>query len=312
MITIALDTGNKQIKTENDIFTAGITMSENIGIVSQENFYRKDGKYYALTTKRQPYMRDKTTSDRYFNLVMLGIAKELFRMESIGEIINEKQIFDIHLLLGLPPAHMKDMQLKRRFQNYFKMSEPARIFYMGKTYLIQVKKVNVYSQCFAALTTIYPRIKDKPRVIGIDMGGFTADYIVMERGKVDVDTTDSLESGIIILYQKIKKACAAKDYLVEESDIDNVLSGNSSGLDNVVIKIVKNETIKFVDDFLNSFREFQIDLKNYHVVFIGGAALMLRPFIENSTIIKSHEFIEDINANAKGYKMLYQIQNMQK
>ncbi|RKI94262.1 hypothetical protein D7V94_01545 [Parablautia intestinalis] len=55
-------------------------------------------------------------------------------------------------------------------------------------------------------------------------------------------------------------------------------------------------------------RERGIDLKTGCVVFIGGGALLLREYLENSEKIGRCVFIEDIRANAKGYGLLYQIQ----
>jgi plasmid segregation protein ParM len=44
------------------------------------------------------------------------------------------------------------------------------------------------------------------------------------------------------------------------------------------------------------------------VVFIGGGALLLRKYLENSEKTGKCVFIEDICANAKGYELLYQVQ----
>ena len=42
--------------------------------------------------------------------------------------------------------------------------------------------------------------------------------------------------------------------------------------------------------------------------FIGGGALLLRKYLENSEKTGKCVFIEDICANAKGYELLYQVQ----
>ena len=64
----------------------------------------------------------------------------------------------------------------------------------------------------------------------------------------------------------------------------------------------------YVDDILGTLRERGLDLKSGCVVFIGGGALLLREYLENSDKTGKCIFIEDISANAKGYRILYQIQ----
>ena len=64
----------------------------------------------------------------------------------------------------------------------------------------------------------------------------------------------------------------------------------------------------YVDDILGTLRERGLDLKTGCVVFIGGGSLLLRKYLEKSDKIGKSIFIEDICANAKGYKLLYQVQ----
>lgn len=46
-------------------------------------------------------------------------------------------------------------------------------------------------------------------------------------------------------------------------------------------------------------------------MFIGGGSLLLREYIVNSGKIGKYIFMEDVCVNAKGYKMLYEIQKRQ-
>lgn len=52
-----------------------------------------------------------------------------------------------------------------------------------------------------------------------------------------------------------------------------------------------------------------IELKSGKVVFLGGGAKLLRRQIEVSGKIRQATFVEDINANAKGYEYLYRLQH---
>ena len=75
-----------------------------------------------------------------------------------------------------------------------------------------------------------------------------------------------------------------------------------------VARMVQDMTKTYVDDLLGTLRERGIDLKTGCVVFIGGGALLLREYLENSDKVGKCVFIEDICANAKGYGPLYQVQ----
>lgn len=64
----------------------------------------------------------------------------------------------------------------------------------------------------------------------------------------------------------------------------------------------------FVEDLFNSLREKKVDLKSGVVVFVGGGGIRLKKVIESSGKIGKALFVEDINANAKGYELLYHME----
>lgn len=65
-----------------------------------------------------------------------------------------------------------------------------------------------------------------PRVLIADIGGFTADYLLMRNGECDLSVCDSLENGIIVLYNRIRtKVNSEFNVLLDEADIDAVLKG---------------------------------------------------------------------------------------
>lgn len=166
----------------------------------------------------------------------------------------------------------------------------------------------MYAQCYAALMLEYAQIKNYVRVLGIDIGGFTADYMMLVKGKIDISATDSLENGVIRFYQDVRKSCRKKyDAIVDESDVDEILSGNTDSYDLEIIEEVEHIGEKFVDQLLATFRELGIDLKSSFVVFMGGGSMLLKKFIEKSPLLKKFTFIDQINANAKGYEFLYQV-----
>ena len=112
----------------------------------------------------------------------------------------------------------------------------------------------------------------------VDIGGFTADYVCLRNGVPDMAACDSVESGVILLYNRIRtRANAELDTLLEENEIDHILRGEDKDATPKIVALIEQE--------------------------------LLRPQIEVSGKIGQATFVEDISANAKGYEYLYQLQH---
>ena len=143
----------------------------------------------------------------------------------------------------------------------------------------------------------------------VDIGGFTADYLMMRSGRADLAVCDSLENGVIVLYNQIRtKANAEFDILLDETDIDSILGGKANIYAPEVSALVERMAQGFVNDLTNGLRERMLDLSSGRVVFVGGGAVLLRRQIENSGKVGNALFVEDVSANAKGYEFLYRME----
>ena len=302
---ISVDHGNKSIKTPNALFTSGLIVSEGLQGFKTD-YICWNNKYYTLTEQRIAYLRDKTEDERFYVLTLFAIAKELERRK-VPETLDP---IDITLLVGLPPAHYE--QLHSRFEQYFlRRREIVDFEYNGKYYSIRVSKVLSYPQAFAAAVTQFGTLKAHSVAYIIDIGGFTADYLLLRNGEGDLSICDSLENGVILLYNRIKSRVAAEqDLLLDESEIDAILLGRDSGQSDTVSQIVRHQAKEFVSDLLSSLRERMLELKSGKVIFTGGGAVLLRQQIEASDKVRGPVFIEDIAANVKGYQLLYQAERI--
>ena len=302
---ISVDHGNKSIKTPNALFTSGLIVSEGLQGFKTD-YICWNNKYYTLTEQRIAYLRDKTEDERFYVLTLFAIAKELERRK-VPETLDP---IDITLLVGLPPAHYE--QLHSRFEQYFlRRREIVDFEYNGKYYSIRVSKVLSYPQAFAAAVTQFGTLKAHSVAYIIDIGGFTADYLLLRNGEGDLSICDSLENGVILLYNRIKSRVAAEqDLLLDETEIDAILLGRDSGQPDAVLQIVRHQAREFVSDLLSSLRERMLELKSGKVIFTGGGAVLLRQQIEASDKVREPVFIEDIAANGRGYQLLYQAERM--
>ena len=299
---IAVDHGNKQIKTvHTPPFTSGLIQSDTPDFGTDALAYR--GKYYTLTDQRIPYRRDKTEDERFFILTLFAIAHEI---EAMGQYSGS--LMRVQLAVGLPPAHF-GVQAKR-FINYFNGRGAVAFQFKGKPYAIFIENTACFPQSFSAAAATVKNLASFPRALVVDIGGFTADYVRLRNGVPDMAACDSLENGVILLYNRIcAKANAELDILLEESEIDRILRGEDQDAAPEVIALAEREAQEFINDLLSGLRERMLELKSGKVIFLGGGATLLRRQIEASGKTGQAIFVEDINANAKGYEYLYRLQH---
>ena len=300
-IIVPIDHGNRNMKTEHKVFTSGFV--EGACRPALGEYLHYNGRYYALAEQRIPYMRDKTVDDRFFILTLFAVA-----MEAEKQMFNkENTILQAVLPVGLPPKHYGT--LYRKFEDYFKRRGIQQFTYKGIPYKVEITDAVAFPQDYAAAMTVYQRITGFNKVITVDIGGFTLDYLLIRGGRPDLGVCDSLEKGVIKLYNDVaSRINSEKDILLDDTDIDRIIRGEKTDYDGEVLRIVGDMTRTFVDDILGTLRERGLDLKTSCVVFIGGGAMLLKKYLESSDKTGRSIFVEDICANAKGYGLLYQVQ----
>ena len=299
-LRVAVDHGNRNMKTCHFIFTSGLNVLDKKP-ARGEQYLQYEGKYYTLSEQRIPYQRDKTLDFRFFILTLFAIAMELEGKEQI----QPEDVVQIQLPIGLPPKHFAE--LYEKYELFFKAEgKVLDLNFNGKIYHICIQEVRAFVQDFAAMMTVGQDIMQIPKAVGIDIGGFTTDYLLIRKGKPDMGYCDSLEKGVITMYNQIISSVNSEyDMLLEDTDIDSILSGNTQYYDDSVVHMTESMVHDFVTDLLNSIRERGIDTKTSYTVFIGGGAVLLKQFLEKSDRLGKYLFIEDLKANARGYDLLY-------
>lgn len=299
-LIVPIDTGNKQIKTLHRTFTAGLTCHDNYPPFGKDVIQYK-GKFYTLSDQRVPYMRDKTADERYFVLSLFGIAYEL---QETGREMEEH--LNVNLLLGLPPAHFGTQEEK--YRDYFQEYSQIDFQFNGRPVSVFISGVAVYPQAYAAVAPMITQLQGYSKTLVVDIGGYTADILKISNGMPDLSVCDSLEYGTINFYNlAIKRINSTFDLLLDENDIDSVLRGGNTLLEESVALQITRMAREFVDDFFNRLREQGIDLKTYYTVFVGGGSILFRPLIESSDKLGHNTFVEEIRSNAIGYQRLYQL-----
>ena len=297
---IAIDHGNKLIKIPNHApFTSGLQESDSPPFGGETLKYQ--GKYYTLSEKRIPYHRDKTEDDRFWILTLFAIAYEIQAAKAYTP-----NIMRIQLAVGLPPAHYGTQH--KAFSAYFTGRGAVQFEYQGKLYSIFIEKAMCFPQAYAAAVTMLRSLRDKPKVLIVDQGGMTTDLLLLKDGAGDLSVCESLEHGVIALYNQVKSRVNAElDVLLEESEIDAILLGRRELVPPEVAAMVERQAQGFVNDLFSTLRERGLELKSGVVVFVGGGSILLRRQIEVSGKVANPLFMDELQANARGFEKLYQL-----
>lgn len=297
---IAIDHGNKLVKgAHHPPFTSGIQESDSPPFGGETLKYQ--GKYYTLSEKRIPYHRDKTEDERFWILTLFAIAYEI---EAVGG--GSRDLMRVDLAVGLPPAHFGAQH--RAFAQYFSQRGAVKFEFHKREYAVYIGKVLCFPQTYAAAVTVLKTLRDKPKAIIIDQGGMTTDYLMLKEGSADLSVCDSLENGVITLYNQVKSRVSAElDVLLEESEIDAILKGRTEHVSPQVAGMVERQAQAFVNDLFSTLRERGLELRSGVVVFVGGGSILLRRQIEASGKVGAPLFIDDIRANAKGFELLFRL-----
>lgn len=304
-MVISIDHGNRQIKTIHKTFVSGLVETDVRPALGEE-FIQYNGHYYSLTERRLAYRRDKSRDESFFILTLFGISYEIL---AAGAYSTTEPI-SIDLLIGLPPAHFGAQY--RDFERYFQRGL-VQYQFAGKPFSVYFNTVTAYPQAYAAAMTVFGQIRPLAKCIVIDIGGFTTDYMMMKFGVPDMASCNSLEHGVIVLYNRIIHAVnSAHDLLLDEFDIDSTLNGQNHSLPDAVQRTIQTQAQAFVEELLGQLRERMIDLRVTKPVFVGGGSLLLRHYLEHSDKLGESLFVEDLHANAKGYERIHQAQRVHK
>lgn len=294
-VIIGVDTGNRCIKTVNHVFIAGLVEYMLKPPISSE-ILEYNGKYYTLTNKRISYLENKTENEDYFILTLFGISKEILTRK-----IPTDETIEITLAVGLPPAHIG--RLQDDFINYFKRPF-VNYKYNGMNFTININNVRLFPQGYAAIIPQYEEIRKLNKAYIIDIGGYTTDVILLNKGMPDLSFCESFPYGVIELYNDIQRK-VKNEYgrTPDESQIDYVIeTGDEIYQD--MSKRINEEAAAYVDDLLRKLNEYGVDLVLSHGIFVGGGALRLKEYIKRSPYVAKKIFIPSINANAEGYEYL--------
>jgi len=177
--------------------------------------------------------------------------------------------------------------------------------YNGQNIDICIKAAYIFPQAYPAVYSLYEKIKLIEKAYIVDIGGYTTDVLRLRYGKLDLECCYSLEFGVIKLFSRVVSTVASQlGGTIEEADVRNVLSGKETMLNDDMCKTIMQVSEDYAASLINILQTNDIDLSINSVFFVGGGAILLESFLEQSEQVKKAEFVLDTLANAKGYREL--------
>jgi len=299
-ITLGVDHGYKNMKTANSIFPTKLGQLQTVpddksGILQLDNkIYTENGEYVSFVNNS-----DKVSNNNFYILTVFAIAKELKMKNLDGAVIN--------LAAGLPQKWF-DSQ-KDTFKDYLMKHSELHFKYEEKTYHVYFNDCKVFTQGYAAFVTLN-RIDEylNKNVVICDIGGGTVDIITVNKGKIDYANSKIDQKATIWLINSIIETAEAKLYEVIPEDyiIEYMLNGSAKAdPTNKYETLMQQELINYCEMIFNRLKEFRINVNITPVIFVGGGATVIQNF--GSYNPSMTEFITEINANAKGYELIYNL-----
>ena len=293
MHIIGIDHGNAAMKTAHFSFPSGIAEYEHEPY-TQKNLLEIDGKYYVCGTGRQPLLKDKTVSERYYLLTLAALAKEL-------EYRKIASPADVIIAAGLPLTNYgRDMD---NFRRYLLRENPVCFRYEGKEYEVNVCNVSLYPQAVAGLSLHMDMLEDEPSVIVADIGGWTVDLMRVDHGVPDAQTCRSLELGMIRCLDEISEQVRRSTGLsVSAAQIETVLCGEKCSMGDKARNIIEREGDRYAERLLSSISECGFDASAMPIIFMGGGAALVKRHVAPCYSLCRPIILDDDRVNAKGYE----------
>ena len=290
---IGIDHGWSKIKTANSIFTTGVKRMTTRPALPNNIVYL-GGQAYEVGGERLEVKEDKVSDSNFKILTDAAIGRE---MKARG-LKNAK----ILLAAGLPFTRFGAE--KKGFINYLSWKGIREIVYERKCYKVSLERVSVFPQCYAAVADRLSTYKKK--VIVVDIGSWTIDIMPIFEQKPIEGKSITIPRGLITCMRSINEECVRlMGSEVSEMEIEEVMRGKASDLPVKYLNIIKEGLKDFTQKVYYTIKECGYNLETTRIVFVGGGAVVMRLY--GNFLSENIEYIEDIQANAKGYEYLSKI-----
>ncbi len=290
---LGLDVGNSQIKTRHTCFANGIDRLTSDPILHNNTFECESVKFQTGINRQK--ISDNKFEDNTFYYQHLVAAGAELTVRGVHEA-------DVVLAVGTPIARFGVE--KKRYIQYLMKKRDINFCYAGIAFHINIDRVLVFPQCYAAIVDRLSEMSEVEYVV--DIGSWTVDYMKIVNRTPDEASCTSDPNGLITVMRKIDDACVRRmNTKIDEFMIRQVMINGTANLDQVYIDLIKEELREYTKSILKTMTEKGINIKTTPITFVCGGAKIMREYSGISQ--RNISFIEDVKANAIGYETLAKI-----
>lgn len=279
------------MKRVSQVFTTGVKEITTEPVFFN-NIVEYNGSFYKVGGRRLEIRYLKVENDNFYLLTIAAIAKELNRRGMRNP--------NILLSVGLPLTRFGAE--KQDFIDYLSRDKEASFQFDNEQYRINLARVSVFPQCYAAVAE---RMKNLPkRVVVVDIGSWTIDIMPIEDSAPNEAECITIREGLIKCMRTINEECMRLygRELSEENIQEVMMTGKNDKLPKKYLSTVEECLKNYVEKVYNILLEHGYTIDITELVFVGSGATVMERY--GNYRDNNIQYITDVKANAKGYELL--------
>jgi len=171
----------------------------------------------------------------------------------------------------------------------------------NRKYDITIKDVMLFPQGYAAVAYRNLRNRSSSQIV-VDVGGWTADVLLMKKGLPVPGRHRSLELGVMTcIEESLEEIRIRKGLSMTETQIEEILLGNIDNVSKEIVEIVQSQAKKYTDRLMSELAKARFDTKAVPTIFMGGGAVIIKPYLDKGA---NCLILENVNENVIGYEAL--------
>lgn len=292
-LLIGIDSGYGNIKTANCCFPASVTTYDAEPIF-KENILIFNGKYYQIGNGHKEFLADKTKDTDYYILALAAIAREM----NIQKITSGK----VHIAAGLPLTWVSGQ--RNEFKEYLLQNREVEFVFRGVRYQIEIVKVDVFPQGFAAVADTLSEFKGVNMLCDIGNGTMNIMFINDKKPVPNNMFTEKFGTHQCLLAVR-ENVMRIHHATVNEAIINRVFRFGTADIKEDYLKTITDTATEYVADIFQRLREHEYNPELMRLYVLGGGSCLIKNF---GIYDKSRVTInDDICATAKGYEYLAEL-----
>ena len=228
-------------------------------------------------------------------------AQDVHVHEALAKELQGRGLCNASVILaaGLPIKWLEEQA--GAFRKYLMQKKEVVFKCNGTRYHVKIEDVEIYAQGFAAIAE---NLRDYQGFnIVADIGNGTMNVIFVVDGIPDSTRYYTERFGVDCCVIEMRSELTNKVHsVVDDLIVKKVLKDGTAEIGEKYLKAIGECATEYTEKIMRKLREYGYNEELAKLHFLGGGAMLMKHFgkLDKNRV----RFIEDINANAKGYEYL--------